>query len=226
MKIPFTLDAWLKDKSQKVETRSGVPARIVCWDRKTKDMEILALVEDEHVDCTEEDLAEVAASNGRMFPRGKDHDYDLFLITPEPELTEFEKAVEDYIKSYTGIVQTEAAAKQWAAELLPIARKQLQPEIDAEIEKAYKNADEVMYNKGKEDAWRGIELALKAEYDKGVADGERQALKDLPRWKKENSFETEGTFIGLKGKECFVVKDGYSIPVTELLTKLPGFKED
>lgn len=94
MKIPFDIKyrPQIESGEYKVETRSGLPARIVCWDRNSKDMEILALVYDEHIDENNEELAEVAL-DGRMFPRGKDHDYDLFIVTPEPELTEFESNV-------------------------------------------------------------------------------------------------------------------------------------
>ena len=52
-----------------------------------------------------------------------------------------------------------------ADDLLSIARKQLQPEIDAEIDKAYKNHDDVVYHKG---------------YDKGKYD----ARKEIPCWRK------------------------------------------
>ena len=89
-KIPFTLDAWLKDKSQKVETRDG---RLVhnIWrvkeptyknNRKT---EVCALIDGE------ED-ALVFFEGGRYLPTTKDTDspFDLFIITPEPELSEFE----------------------------------------------------------------------------------------------------------------------------------------
>lgn len=86
MKIPFTLDAWLKDKSQRVETRDG---RIVhnIWrvkeptytnNRKT---EVCALIDGE------ED-ALVFFEGGRYLPTTKDTDspFDLFLIIQEPEL--------------------------------------------------------------------------------------------------------------------------------------------
>lgn len=51
-----------------------------------------------------------------------------------------------------------------AKTLLALAKKELQPEIDAEIEKAYRTQDDVVFRKG---------------WEQGKAD----ALKDLPRWK-------------------------------------------
>lgn len=217
MKIPFDIKyrPQIESGEYKVETRSGLPARIVCWDRNSKDMEILALVYDEHIDENNEELAEVAL-DGRMFPRGKDHDYDLFIITPEEEMTEFEKAV--------GLVFTDAQLiprdkdgianihdinefiKKKAAELLALAKKELQSEIDAEIEKAYKTQDDVVFRKG----W----VQDKAD-----------ALRDLPRWKQIKDCDTTvrkphiGTnMIGEKmlyiGNNC--------ISISKIM-KLPGF---
>ena len=36
-KLPFTLESWFKDKSQRVETRDGRTARIICTDAKADD---------------------------------------------------------------------------------------------------------------------------------------------------------------------------------------------
>ena len=117
----------------KVETRSGLPARIVCWDRNAKDMEIIALVYDEHIDENNEDIAEVAL-NGRMFPRGKNHDYDLFIVTPEEEPSDWEKAVGLALTDYqllprdkdgiANIHDIEEFTKKKATELLSLAREQ------------------------------------------------------------------------------------------------------
>lgn len=52
-----------------------------------------------------------------------------------------------------------------AKTLLALAKKELQPEIDAEIEKAYRTQDDVVFRKG---------------WEQGKAD----ALKDLPRWRR------------------------------------------
>ena len=155
MKIPFTLDAWLKDKSQKVETRDGRPARIICTDAKADDGAcIIALIPGYGGE-----EAYQFFPDGRAFSsKSSDEDCaDLFLVTPEEEMTDFEaglfSAFSDGWQQYLN--GEEVDMKQWAKEhseeLLALARKQLQPEIDAEIEKAYKNADEVQYKKGRED---------------------------------------------------------------------------
>lgn len=84
------------------------------------------------------------------------------ILTDEPELTDFEKEFGGIIEAYkdTRAELTNEGIKNHAGRLLALARKQLQPEIDAEIDKAYKNSDAVQYRRGKEDA-----------------------LKDMPHWK-------------------------------------------
>ena len=96
-KIPFTLEKWLKDKSQRVETRDG---RIVhdIWRVKeptytnNRKAEVCALIDGE------ED-ALVFFEGGRYLPTTRDTDspFDLFIVTPELELTEFEQSVRNCI---------------------------------------------------------------------------------------------------------------------------------
>lgn len=217
MKIPFDIKyrPQIESGEYKVETRSGLPARIVCWDRNSKDMEILALVYDEHIDENNEELAEVAL-DGRMFPRGKDHDYDLFIVTQEEELTEFEQCLLDFAKARdeyeydsTKVVELNdkviELTKSYAKKLLAIAKRELQLEIDAEIEKAYKTQDDVVFRKG---------------WEQGRAD----ALKDLPKWIRDDSIKAEQYITVGKNGSRFHYK-GHSLLISDL-TKLPGFNED
>lgn len=158
-RIPFDLK-WkpqIESGEYKVETRSGLPARIVCWDRKTKDMEIIALVYDEHIEEDNEDIAEVAL-NGKMFPRGKNHDYDLFIVTPEEELTEFEKAIKEMMRSY--VKTPDEVIKKTAAKLLDLATKEI----------GHK--------------WTIRQESYQDGYINGLHDGKAEALKDFPRWRK------------------------------------------
>lgn len=194
----------------KVETATGKQVRIICWDKKS-DMnkkKIVALLDDgnfEHVEYyTEQGTVYEKAPTGG----------DLFLITPEPEPSEFEQEI-CTISNLCLNLEMVDEIKRAAAELLAIARKELEPEFEAEIEKAYKNADEVMYRKGKEDA-----------------------LKDLPRWRFGfNVCEVEGedrshpeiSYYDSERKQLVCVPtDKYTAKVLLLkeLKKLPGFKED
>ena len=120
-KIPFTLEAWLKDKSQKVETRDG---RIVhnIWRVKeptyinNRKAEVCALIDGE------ED-ALVFFDGGRYLPTKRDIDnpFDLFIVTPEPELSEFEMA----IAKYRPQSDSQETIQRIAAELLELATEEL-----------------------------------------------------------------------------------------------------
>ena len=84
-KKQFTLDSWLKDKSQKVVTRCGFPVRIVCTDVKRKDYPILALVEKD-----DQEEYQSFTKDGR-FSLNFSHDiFDLFIETAD-EVSEDEK---------------------------------------------------------------------------------------------------------------------------------------
>lgn len=207
MRKQFNLQDWLKDKSQNVETRDGRPARIICTDAKADDGAcIIALIPG----YGGEEAYQLFPDGRAFSSKSSDEDCaDLFLVTPEPELTPLEDLLSTYLKNDFEYFSTKKwDEKKWnevmriqAAELLSLARKQLQPEIDAEIEKAYKNVDEVQYRKGRE-----------------------EALKDLPRWKKVGLNTGQTTLvIGYIGEEDKLYRNGYVISLPDL-EKLP--KED
>lgn len=235
-KIPFDIKfrPQIESGEFKVETRDGRTARIICWDSKAKDArfdtrQIIALVTtptpglESLIQCGE---------NGILYKDAKDR-RDLFLVTPEPELSEWQRFISACLQKY-GLLDCGAAdriAKESAAELLAIARKQLQPEIDAEIEKAYKTADEVMYRKGKED---GIvearnDITARIIALKQAKDRAEEVLKDLPRWKtikKDDNAIVRIPHVStnmLGERMLYIGENAISI---SCLTKLPGFKED
>lgn len=130
MKIPFTLEAWLKDKSQRVETRDG---RLVhnIWRVKepsytnNRETEVCALIDGE------ED-ALVFYEGGRYLPTSQDvySPFDLFIIASEPELSEFEKACmrlynEGSDDGLSGDKLSNESLKESASELLELAKKEL-----------------------------------------------------------------------------------------------------
>ena len=164
-KIPFTLEAWLKDKSQKVETRSGKNVRIICWDKIG--VPIVALVDDT------DDI--VTYNRDGTTGQQMQLPSDLFLVTPEPELSEFEDRLriicEDaVIESRLFPERTsEDFAKKHSEELLDLARE----EIEEELKKNLANND--IYRVPE---WLREILVMAKE------NGRAEALKDLPRWKK------------------------------------------
>ena len=117
----------------KVETRDGRRARIICWDRIDKHYPIIALAPNEGGEDSYE-----YTNNGRYFQDGEQTEDDLFIVTPEEELTEFEKELESFynhhlqVCSYDNQGTVEDSLHDGASKLLALARKELEPEIKAE----------------------------------------------------------------------------------------------
>lgn len=78
----------------KVETRDGRPARIICWDRMSQDGESIVALVDDGI----RELNYFYKNTGRFLTSHEDT-LDLFMITPEPELTEFEQKPAELPKS-------------------------------------------------------------------------------------------------------------------------------
>lgn len=207
MKIPFDIKyrPQIESGEFKVETRDGLPARVVCWDANSYTPIVFLATEHDGLDDIYKEYTYSCNNFGRAFsiesPR------DLFIVTPEEELTEFEKEVSDmveYCKEHGENVAFDYA-KRHAKTLLALAREQFKPEIDAEIEKAYKTQDDVVFRKG----WER---------------GKEEVLKNLPRWRRDDSIEAEQYITVYKNGSRFHYK-GHSLLISDL-TKLPGFNED
>lgn len=171
----------------KVVTKDNKNVRIISWDMHTSSGDkIVALV----------------TGQGGQFEKNRTYLLDgrccssqndstsLYILTNEPELTEFEKELIKIMKEEGSPIGADtskytegdiAAMHSYSERLLALARKQLQPEIDAEIDKAYKNADAVQYRRGKEDA-----------------------LKDMPQWKHMYA----GAGGSGDGRNLYLIKDG------------------
>ena len=208
-KIPFTLDAWLKDKGQKIETRNGRPVHYIGLDRAG-----WQVFEVFRKNGTSEYRT---YHNSYMYCGPEESTYDLFIVTPEQELSEFEKAVKNLIwKVGMGeVIYKDDIVKKTAAELLALAKKEIAKmhEHDVYI------PEDTYYEQ------------LKKQWEDGCDNGKAEALKNLPRWKKYK----KGTMIdplaivrfsnGYIGHARVADEDCYVLEVVDLL-KLPGFKED
>lgn len=93
MKIPFDIKyrPQIESGEYKVETRDGRSVRIICWDRVAKentddDLNICVLVPEDNGEGVY-----YYHQSGKKWV--SDERFDLFLITPEPELNEFEQEV-------------------------------------------------------------------------------------------------------------------------------------
>lgn len=223
-KIPFDIKfrPQIESGEYKVVNRIGEEVRIICWDWPDEDCPIVAFDGDR--------MPSTWGKDGR-FMSWRESDSDLFIITPERELSEFEKKLSDIVGYAISMSvsepkkPTDEFVREYAPQLLSLARKQLQPEID----EAYKTADEVMYRKGKED---GIvearnDITARIIALKQAKDRAEEALKDLPRWIPnkfdKHNFETCKAYLDTPWYLCYQDK---MINVSELVEKLPGFEED
>ena len=200
-KIPFDIKyrPQIESGEYKVETRDGRRARIICWDRIDKHYPIIALAPNEGGEGSYE-----YTNDGLYFQDGEQTEDDLFIVTPEEELSEFEMAIHRRLNLMNGehLLATELLeeTKGMAAELLALARKELalSGNIVLSVEEFEK------------------------KYVEAINKGKAEALKDLPRWKKKGE-------DGLFGYYCscgFLVSDGYEISINELKRKLPRVEEE
>lgn len=225
MKIPFDIKyrPQIESGEYKVETRNGLPVRIICWDRK-HGYPIVGLAYEKATGCESYVSAYedgTTSANGKM-----ELSDDLFIVTPEEELTEFEKAVgleifdEPFEESHIKVIKKESA------KLLSLARKEL---IEERYTSDPRKTD--LYKLGRDETFKEIEQSPESSYafKRGVEYGKEEALKDLPRWKKikeaDNACVREphvGTNM-LGEKMLYIGNHAISI---SRLEKLPGFKED
>lgn len=256
MKIPFDIkySQQIESGEYKVETRDG---RVVhnIWRVKepfytnNRKAEVCALIDGE------ED-ALVFFEGGRYLPTTKDTDspFDLFIITPEEELTPLEDHLSTYLKNDFEYFSTKKwDEKKWnetmriqAAELLKLAREQFIKDGYVIEKKAFRDAVENISDKHL--AEMSVEYSIHCKVEDGTRHaimnwkafqkvaqkfidiGKAEALKDLPRWRVElGDMEYAGYGIiggGVASEENpRVYLKGHSIELYSL-RKLPGFKED
>lgn len=200
MKIPFEIKfrPQIESGEYKVMLDCGVEAEILAWD-KPGEYPIVCMAKKEGAIPFRTDNDGVAYH----YPEGSNYS-DLFIITPDPELTEFENAIVKIVKLCDGTCSSESDIKECikshSAELLELARKELVKEGTSKNE-------------------MGTML-----YYAGFEDFKEEALKDLPRWSTNSdpNFKPEKYFcVG----NALISPQGWSILFKDL-EKLPGFKED
>lgn len=197
-KIPFDVKyrPQIESGEYKVETFSGYPVTIYRWDFKDKDNTPIM------GSYVFEDGAEYCGdwtNEGRFDVLGEPDSFDLFIITPEPELTNWQTFISACLQKH-GLLDCGAAdriAQNCSAELLELARKQL-------IKEQYTSdpRETNLYKLGK-----------------------AEALKDLPRWEKyPHNAGSEPLVNGILQKDGSykwrLYLDGYKIEISDL-EKLP-----
>ena len=203
MKIPFDIKfrPQIESGEYKVETKDHHPVRIICWNKNTGGLDrIVALVagdsgQEKTLHYTEE---------GRCIATGSNRDKDLFIITPEPEMSEMEISLLSWLSDDTSgeipMERMKQVVKARAAELLATAKKQL---------------------------LQSGELLTQEHHEKLMETLREECKKDLPRWRKcdlNTFYNTKCNFV-VNGIGRYLILDGYMIDV-DCLEKLPGFKED
>ena len=195
----FSLEKWLQNKSRKVVTRSGHNVRILCTDQRGN-MPIVALVEFETLDGVQ-----IFYSDGK---NESHREYDLFFADEEDGLTEFEKELQTIISeashwtSDDGSISTycqfgDKEIKKISVQILDLAKRELQPEFDKEMDKMLAETDKVVYQKGREDA-----------------------LKDLPKWRECEFVSVYPSIADTLGNAKLYYKN-HRIDIKELIEKLP-----
>lgn len=136
----------------KVETQNGCIARIICWDRKDNNYPIVALFEEgkSGKECL------LSYTQNGQHVKGISNGSDLVIITPEPELTEFEKELESFynhhlqVCTYDNQGTVEDSLHDGASKLLAIARKELCNRCSTGLNEYWRGRKEAM-----EEASRG-----------------------------------------------------------------------
>lgn len=217
MKIPFDIKyrPQIESGEYKVETRNGLPVRIICWDRKYG-YPIVGLAYEKATGCESYVSAYedgTTSTNGKM-----ELSDDLFIVTPEEELTKFEKVVKGRLwrtleYSETFRKDENKWTRELAAEFLALAEKEIAKghEHDVYI------PEDTYYEQ------------LKKQWEDGYDKGKTETLKDLPRWKKikeEDNTCVREPHVGtnMVGEKMLYIGNR-AISISRL-EKLPGFKED
>lgn len=128
-KIPFDIKyrEQIENKEYRVVTRDGRTVRIICWDRKSETGNCIVVL----VPNGTYEYSCFFKNTGR-FLDSSISEVDLFIITPEPELTEFEKeicGVSNLNLNYSMKEEVRAAA----AHILALAREEIAREDEFEI---------------------------------------------------------------------------------------------
>jgi len=257
-KIPFDIKyrPQIESGEYRVETREGLPVRIICWNRIGVAYPIVALVpknSNEEIQTYTED--------GTFYKNVNSEARDLLIIAPDEELTEFESNVRTCItenltthtKDGSGVEISSTVfidddtTKKLASELFSLVREQVDKDgyiiekkafhdavekVDSGVIKdvsAHIDFENLIHNLGKrypEVSFAKLARIAKVAYQKGM----EEALKDLPRWEKL-IHPTVGPVALIKTWNGGYRIDNHMEPgdsfiPLSMLETLPGFKEE
>lgn len=240
MKIPFDIKyrPQIESGEYKVETRDGRPVRIICWDCNNYNP-IIALA-DETV-MWNGDKNEYVISyciDGRYGPAESQD--DLFIVTPEEELSVFEEGLNAFLFDFVHTTVDEDPikyVKKNSNVLLSFARQQFIKDGYVIEKKAFHDAVENISDKHL--AEMSVQYSIHCKIEDGTRHavmnwdtfqkvaqkfidiGKDETLKDLPKWKKVGLDTGQTTLmVGYTSDEDKLYRNGYVISLTDL-EKLP-----
>lgn len=163
MRIPFDVKyrPQIESGEYKVETGDGKQVRIVSWDKNGFECkEIVALV----TNVTGTENCNIYTINGLLRSNSCQKNMNLFIVTPEEELTEFENELVKMLMEATGksreFIKLEAV-KETATKLLNLAREEF-------VRQGY-----VIEKKAFHDAVKKVDPKVMKEVSKNIDNTER-----------------------------------------------------
>lgn len=223
----------------KVVTADLHPVRICCWDAE-EDWPIVALVKD-YNEKSDYCYPMMCDTSGVSATKGKEK--ELFVLTPEPELTEFEKACKQMMLNWCERTEFDIEddfVRNEAAKLERVVLRVFRPKYDAiKVDEAliaqmlldannkyhFSCTAIELYKKGLIDMYKQFANELEEAfnhqddvvydkgYDKGYSNGNADALKYIPHWSPSTALN--GIY------DYRLVWNGYKIDIGELFAKLP-----
>ena len=238
MKIPFDIKykPQIESGEYKVENRIGEQVRIVCYDAKIhftgnegQKKPIISL----QTSSKGDEMIFHHFETGELFPHEVTA-YDLFVVTPESEPSEFDDCVRRLIDMAHGLgkdhpYNTDKGAlfEEYSSQLLSLAREKIGTTFDKASEYLRGRKDGIEL--GKAEALEGVKKNWRDYFSpQDITDvynaGKNDALNDLPTWKKATaSFGNYTVAPTETGSMCLLI-DGHFILLKDLM-KLPGFKD-
>lgn len=131
-----------------------------------------------------------------------------FMEKKLSRLSEFEKCMLDFAK----------ARDEYEYDSMKVA------ELNDKVIELTKSYSKKLLSLAKEECKNQIESDYRGLIYRAYEEGRAYALKDLPRWRRDDSIEAEQYITVYKNGSRFHYK-GHSLLISDL-TKLPGFKED
>lgn len=168
-----------------------LPVTVLDWNYRGGDYKILIKVEMKKTDVI--DFINASGNSVSRIPVG------LIVPDQQAELSQFQVNVLEVLKQVCSAnlpsdsPMLEKMAVEYGNSLLEVAREQLQPEIDKELDNAYKNRDEVVYRQGFNEA---LSLMCWKKIDSDKYDGEDIPLSIVRSTDVDGDYRYHfGTFV-------------------------------